>query len=428
MLDIRLIRENPELVRAAIERRGGDDAPLDALLRADERRRALLLQVEGLRADRNRVSEEIGTIKKAGGDAAEMVVEMRKVGERIKELEGSLREVEAEQERLALELPNIPDESAPEGTTEDDNVVAREWGEPREFDFEPKPHWEIAVNLGIVDFERATNIAGANFEVFTGAGARLRRALINFMLDLHTQEHGYTEVAPPVIARRDSLIASGHLPKFEGEQFHVRENDMFLIPTAEAALVNIHRDEILEAEALPVRYVAYTPCFRNEKFGAGKESRGLVRQFQFDKVEMFKFVVPETSMEELESLVREAESVYQKLGIPYRLELLCGGQMSMAAAKAYDPMAWFPGTGSWMELSSCSNCLDWQARRANVRFRREKGAKPEFVHTLNGSGLAVGRTFAAILENYQQEDGSVVVPEALRAYMGGVEVISPSST
>ena len=427
MLDIRLIRENPELVRAAIERRGGDDAPLDALLRADERRRALLLQVEGLRADRNRVSEEIGTIKKAGGDAAEMVAEMRKVGERIKELEGSLREVEAEQERVALELPNIPDESVPEGTTEDDNVVVREWGEPREFDFEPKPHWEIAVDLGLVDFERATNIAGANFEVFTGPGARLRRALINFMLDLHTKEHGYTEVAPPLIARRDSLIASGHLPKFEGEQFHVRENDMFLIPTAEAALVNIHRDEILEAEALPVRYVAYTPCFRNEKFGAGKESRGLVRQFQFDKVEMFKFVVPETSMEELESLVTEAESVYQKLGIPYKLALLCPGEMSMAATKTYDPMAWFPGTGSWMELSSCSNCLDWQARRANVRFRREKGAKPEFVHTLNGSGLAVGRTFAAILENYQQEDGSVVVPEALRAYMGGVEVISASS-
>jgi len=428
MLDIRLIRENPELVRQAIKRRGGDDGPLDALLRADERRRALLLQVEGLRAERNRVSEQIGTIKKAGGDAAEMVAEMRKVGDRIKELEESLREVEAEQERVALEIPNMPDESTPEGTTEEDNVVVREWGEPREFDFEPKPHWEIAVALDIVDFERATNIAGANFEVFKGAGALLRRALINFMLDLHTREHDYTEVAPPVIARRDSLIASGHLPKFEGEQFHLSEEDFFLIPTAEAALVNIHRDEILEAEALPVRYVAYTPCFRNEKFGAGKESRGLIRQFQFDKVEMFKFVVPETSMEELESLVREAESVYRKLGIPYRLELLCGGEMSMAAAKAYDPMAWFPGTGKWMELSSCSNCLDWQARRANVRFRREKGAKPEFVHTLNGSGLAVGRTFAAILENCQQEDGSVVVPEVLRAYMGGVEVIGASST
>ncbi|NIO31922.1 MAG: serine--tRNA ligase, partial [Gemmatimonadetes bacterium] len=249
---------------------------------------------------------------------------------------------------------------------------------------EPKPHWEIAANLDIVDFERAANIAGANFEIFKGAGARLRRALIDFMLDIHTTEHGYTEVAPPVIARRDSLIASGHLPKFEEDQFHLRENDMFLIPTAEASLVNIHRDEILDAATLPRRYAAYTPCFRYEKFGAGKESRGLIRQFQFDKVEMFKFVLPETSMDELESLVQNAETVYQRLGIPYKLALLCAGEMSVAATKSYDPMAWFPGTGSWMELSSCSNCLDWQARRANIRFRRERGAKPEFVHTLNG--------------------------------------------
>jgi len=424
MLDIRLIRENPELVRAAVKRRGGDDAPLDALLRADERRRELLHQVEGLRADRNRVSEEIGKIKQSGGDAAEMVAEMRKVGERIKELEGALREVEAEQERVALELPNIPDESVPEGTTEDHNVIVREWGEPRDFAFEPKPHWELAVDLGIIDFERATNIAGANFEVFAGAGARLRRALISFMLDLHTKEHGYTEVSPPLLARRDSLIASGHLPKFEDDQFHVRENDMFLIPTSEAALVNLRRNEVLDVAALPLKYVAYTPCFRYEKFGAGKESRGLVRQFQFDKVEMFEFVLPETSDEALETLVGNAEKVYQLLGLPYKLELHCAGDMAPQAAKAYDPLAWFPGTGSWLELSSCSNCTDWQARRANVRFRREKGAKPEFVHTLNGSGLAVGRTFAAILENYQQEDGSVVVPEALRGYMDRMSRIS----
>ncbi len=424
MLDIRLIRENPELVRTAIKRRGGDDASLDALLRVDERRRALLLQVEALRADRNRVSEQIGTIKKAGGDAAEMVAEMRKVGERIRELEGSLREVEAERERAALALPNIPDESVPAGTTEDENVIVREWGEPREFDFEPKPHWEMGVALDIVDFERAAAISGANFEVFKGAGALLRRALINFMLDVHTKEHGYREVSPPVIARRDSLIASGHLPKFEDDQFHVRENDMFLIPTAESALANLHRDEILDGNALPIEYVAHTPCFRYEKFGAGKESRGLIRQFQFDKVEMFKFVVPEMSMEELESMVRNAETIYQRLGIPYKLALMCAGEMSVAAAKAYDPMAWFPGTGKWMELSSCSNCLDWQARRANIRFRREQGAKPEFVHTLNGSGLAVGRTFAAILENYQQENGAVAVPEVLQAYMGGLGVIT----
>ena len=423
MLDIRLIRTDPGLVRQAIRRRGGDVAPIDALLRADERRRALLLQVESLRADRNRVSEQIATIKRAGGDASDMIAQMRRVGDRIKELEEDLRRVEAEQQRLALELPNIPDSSVPDGLTEEDNVIVREWGEPGQFDFEPRPHWEIAVNLDIIDFERATNIAGSNFEIFKGAGARLRRALIEFMLDTHTKEHGYTEVAPPILARRDSLIASGHLPKFEDDQFHLRESDMFLIPTAEASLVNIHRDEILDARTLPRYYVAYTPCFRYEKFSGGKESRGLIRQYQFDKVEMFKFVLPETSMEELESLTRNAETICQRLGIPYKLALLCPGDMGIASAKSYDPMAWFPGMESWMELSSCSNCLDYQARRANIRFRREPGAKPEFVHTLNGSGLAVGRTFAAVIENYQQEDGSVRIPEGLVPYMNGETVI-----
>jgi len=423
VLDIHLIRDDPERVRKAIRQRGGDEAPLDALLRVDERWRALLIQVESLRADRNRVSEEIAIIKRAGGDAADMIAEMRKVGGRIGELEEELRQVETEHRGLALEIPNLVSEDTPNGTDEDGNVIVREWGEPRTFDFDPKPHWEMAVDLDIVDFERATHIAGANFEIFKGAGARLRRALIDFMLDIHTAEHGYTEVGPPIIARRDSLVASGHLPKFEDDQFHVRENDMFLIPTAEASLVNIHRDEILDSNTLPRQYVAYTPCFRYENFGGGKESRGLIRQFQFDKVEMFKFVLPEASMDELESLVRDAETVYQRLGIPYKLALLCAGEMGIQAVKAYDPMAWFPGTGSWMELSSCSNCLDYQARRANIRFRREKGAKPEFVHTLNGSGLAVGRTFAAILENCQQEDGSVIVPEVLRGYMGGVEAI-----
>ena len=426
MLDLRLVRTNPDLVRRSIKRRGGDDAPLDALLAADERRRSLLAEVESLRAERNRVSDEIAKVKRGGGEASDAIAEMRKVGDRIGELEGELREVEAEVARLGLELPNLVSDDTPEGTTEEENVVVREWGEPRAFDFEPKPHWEIAVNLDIVDFERATNIAGANFEVFKGAGARLRRALINFMLDLHTGEHGYAEVSPPLLARRDALIASGHLPKFEEDQFHVRENDLFLIPTAESALASLHRDEILDGETLPRRYVAYSPCFRYEKFGAGKESRGLIRQFQFDKVELFKFVTPEASAEELEALVKQAEAVYQRLGIPYKLALLCAGEMSVAATKAYDPLAWFPGTESWMELSSCSNCLDWQARRANVRFRRERGARPEFVHTLNGSGLAVGRTFAAILENYQQADGSVTVPEALVPYMAGATEIAAS--
>jgi len=423
MLDLRLIRNDPELVRAGIRKRGQDGAVLDELLTADQRRRGLLTQVEGLKAERNRVSEEIAKTKQATGDASGMIAEMRQVGERIKALDQQVRKADAELERLALLIPNIPDASTPPGTTEEENVVVREWGEPREFDFEPKPHWEIGVNLDIVDFERAAKIAGARFEVFKGAGALLRRALINFMLDLHTREHGYTEVAPPVLARRDALIASGHLPKFEDDQFHVRENDMFLIPTAESALANLHRDEILEADALPRRYCAYTPCFRYEKVGAGKESRGLIRQYQFDKVEMFKFVRPETSPDELESLVRNAEAVYQRLGLPYRLMLLCAGEMSMAAARGYDPVAWFPGVGKWMELSSCSNCLDWQARRANVRFRRERGARPEFVHTLNGSGLAVGRTIACILENYQNEDGSVTVPEGLVEYMGGLLVL-----
>jgi len=423
MLDLRFIRTNPDLVRRGIRKRGQDASIVGALLAVDERWRALLTEVESLKAERNRVSEEIAKLKKAKGEAADPIAEMRKVGDRIRALDGQVREAEAEVERLALLIPNLPDDSTPEGDAEEQNVIVREWGEPRQFDFQPKPHWEIGVNLDIIDFERATRIAGANFEVFKGAGALLRRALINFMLDLHTQA-GFTEAALPILARREALIASGHLPKFEEDQFHLREHDMFLIPTAESALANLHRDEILDPDSLPRCYVAYTPCFRYEKFSAGKESRGLIRQFQFDKVELFKFVFPETSMDELESLVRQAELVYQKLGLPYRLALMCAGEMSMAAAKAYDPMAWFPGTGKWMELSSCSNCLDWQARRANVRFRREKGAKPEFVHTLNGSGLAVGRTLACILENYQNEDGSVTVPEVLRGYMGGVGVIA----
>jgi seryl-tRNA synthetase len=423
MLDLKLIRSDPERVRAGMRKRGQDSAVLDSLLAADERRRATLTEVETLKAERNRVSEEIAKIKQAKGDAGELIAEMRAVGERIKAFDADLRDVDIEVERLSLMLPNLPDESTPAGATEAENVTVREWGKPREFDFEPRPHWEIGVELDILDFERATKIAGARFEVFKGAGALMRRALINLMLDMHTKEHGYREVAPPVLARREALIASGHLPKFEKEQFHVRENDMFLIPTAESALANLHRDEILDADTLPRNYCAHTPCFRYEKVGAGKESRGLIRQYQFDKVEMFKFVLPETSAEELEAIVRHAESVYQRLGLPYRLELLCAGEMSMAATKAYDPVAWFPGVGKWMELSSCSNCLDWQARRANVRFRREKGAKPEFAHTLNGSGLAVGRTLACILENYQSADGSVTVPEALVEYMGGVRVI-----
>jgi seryl-tRNA synthetase len=321
-----------------------------------------------------------------------------------------------------LKIPNLPDDAIPEGLTEEENVIVREWGTPRKFDFEPLPHWEIGARLGILDFPKAAKISGTKFEVFIGDGERLRRALIQFMLDSHRQE-GYTEVGLPLMALRNSLIASGHLPAFEEDQFAIKQEDMFLIPTAEAALVNLHRDDILSEDRLPLNYVAHTPCFRYEKVGAGKESRGLIRQYQFDKVEMFKFCTPETSFDELEKLVVNAEAVYKALELPYRLALLCAGEIGSASTKTYDPMAWFPGMDKWMELSSCSNCLDWQARRANVRFRRGAKGKPEFVHTLNGSGLAVGRTFAALLENHQQEDGSVVIPEALRPYLGGMESI-----
>ena len=350
---------------------------------------------------------------------------MRQVGDRIGELRDELRAVEPHLESLLLNLPNLPDASTPEGLTEDQNVVVRSWGEPRKFSFQAKPHWALGPALGILDFEAAAKISGANFEVMRGPGARLRRALIDFMLDLHTRDDRYTEVALPVIARRDSLLASGHLPFYEEDQFKLVEQDFYLIPTAEAALANLHRDEILEASRLPRCYVAHTPCFRNEKFSGGKETRGLIRQYQFDKVELFKLVRPETSFEELEKLVADAERVYQLLELPYRLELLCAGEISKAAAKAYDPVAWFPGMEKWLELSSCSNCLDWQARRANIRFRPAPKAKPEFVHTLNGSGLAVGRTLACVIENYQEADGSIRVPDVLVDYMNGLTRIEP---
>jgi seryl-tRNA synthetase len=425
MLDLKLIRANPELVRAGLRKRGLEDAPVEEILRADAGRRQLLTEVESLEAERNRVSTRIAEAKRKGGEAEAEILRMREVGDRIKQLRGELRAVEGELDRLLLNLPNLPDASSPEGLTEESNVVVREWGEPRKFSFEPKPHWELGAALGILDFEAAARISGANFEVMQGAGARLRRGLIDFMLDLHTREHGYTEVALPVIARRDSLIASGHLPFYEEDQFKLAEGDFFLIPTAEAALANLHRDQILEASQLPRYYVAHTPCFRNEKFSGGKETRGLIRQYQFDKVELFKFVRPETSFDELEKLVADAERVYQLLGLPYRLELLCAGEISKAATKAYDPVAWFPGMEKWLELSSCSNCLDWQARRANIRFRPAPGARPEFVHTLNGSGLAVGRTLACLLENYQEADGSLRVPDVLVDCMGGLRRIEP---
>lgn len=423
MLDPKLIRESPDLVKAGLKKRGAETS-LQPFLEADARRRALLTESETLKHERNQVSDEIAKAKQAGQDASARIEQMREVSQRIKVLDDQVREVEAKIEELLLALPNLPDESVPDGLTEDENEIVRTWGQPRKFDFQPKPHWEIGPALGILDFERAAKIAGARFEVLRGAGAQLRRALIDLMIDVHTKEHGYTEIFPPILASRDTLTASGHLPMFEEDQFHVKERDLLLIPTAESPLANLHRDEILEGNQLPLYYVAYTPCFRYEKVGAGKESRGLIRQYQFDKVELFKYTSPETSMEELKTLVQNAEAIYQRLNLPYKLELHCAGDMSPAAVKAYDPLAWFPGTEKWLELSSCSLCTDWQARRANIRYRPQPGAKPAFVHTLNGSGLAVGRTLAAVLENYQQEDGSVRIPEALVPYMDGLEVIS----
>ena len=423
MLDIKLIRSQPEQVQQALDRRG-KSLSIAPVLEADTRRRALLVEVEALKARRNEVSAEIGRKKKSGEDIEAVREEMRQVGERISELEAQVRTVDEELSSLLLRIPNLPDDSAPQGTEEEDNIIVAEWGAPRNFDFEPKPHWEIGANLGILDFQQAAKISGTKFEVFLGPGEQLRRALIQFMLDTH-RRRGYTPVGLPLMARRESLIASGHLPAFEEDQFAIKQEDMFLIPTAEAALVNLHRDDIIPHERLPLYYVAHTPCFRYEKVGAGKESRGLIRQYQFDKVELFKFVLPETSFDELEKLRADAEVIYQSLELPYKVALLCAGELGSAATKTYDPMAYFPGMDKWMELSSCSNCIDWQARRANVRYRPTEG-KLEFVHTLNGSGLAVGRTFAAILENHQQADGSVIIPPALRPYMDGLERISPA--
>jgi seryl-tRNA synthetase len=426
VLDLKRIREDPEGVKAALRRRGPEqDAEIDRVLAADARRRELLAEVEQLKAERNQISEQVSQLKRSGGDAETLIAQSRALGERIAELDDQVRTVEAEQEAALLLVPNLPDADVPDGTTEEENVIVRTWGQPRRFDFPPKPHWEIGEALGIMDFERASKLSGSMFDLLKGPGARLRRALIDFMLDVHTREHGYTEVWPPSLVLRRTLVASGHLPKFEADQFHVPQVDGFLIPTAESPLANLHRDEILSADDLPLYYVAYTPCFRDEKVSAGKESRGMIRRDQFDKVELFKYCLPEQSAEELEKLVANAETIYQRLGLPYRTVVLCAGEMGTASAKTYDPMAWFPGLDKWLELSSCSNCRDWQGRRANLRFRRNPRSKPEFVHTLNGSGLAVGRTLACVVENYQQADGSVRVPEALAPYMGGLETIGP---
>lgn len=426
MLDLRLIRTQPERVREAVRRRGVD-VPLERLIEADKAWRAKLSEVEKLKAERNEASAAIGALKRAGQDASEAVARMKGVAERIKQLDGEVAALEEEINGLLLEIPNIPHESVPAGSSDADNVEVKRVGEPPRFDFEPRPHWEVGARLGILDFERAGKVTGARFAFLRGLGARLERALIRFMLDLHTQESGYVELWAPFIVNEASMRGTGQLPKFAEDMFRLEGTDYYLVPTAEVPLTNYHAGEILDGRLLPLSYTAYTPCFRAEAGAHGRDTRGLIRQHQFDKVELVKFATPESSYDELERLLADAEKVLQALELPYRVSVLCTGDLGFSAAKTYDIEVWMPSYGRYVEISSCSNFEDFQARRAQIRYRPEPGAKAELVHTLNGSGLAVGRTFAAILENFQQADGAVRVPERLRSYLGGLAVIEPES-
>lgn len=421
MLDVKLVRENTEKVIEALKKRSEDTAILDKFLHIESKRRELLKAVEDDRQQRNKLSQEVGKIKKEGGDASELLQEAKKVSEMTAAREVELRGLEILARDELLLIPNIPHESVPVGRDETENIELRKWGVIPEFSFEPKNHWDIGEELGILDFERAGKISGARFVIYKGGGAGLERALINFMLDLHTKEHGYTEIIPPVLVNRESMTGTGQLPKFEDDLFKLEEGDtkgLLLIPTAEVPLTNIHRDEILREDELPVYYTAHTPCFRREAGSYGKDTRGLIRQHQFNKVELVKFVKPEGSYDELEALTNNAEEVLKRLGLPYRVVSLCTGDIGFSAAKTYDLEVWFPAQQKYREISSCSNFEDFQARRADIRFKTESKKGTDFVHTLNGSGLAVGRTLAAILENFQQEDGSVIIPDVLRPYMG----------
>ncbi|WAA12308.1 serine--tRNA ligase [Fervidibacillus halotolerans] len=418
MFDIKLLRTNFEEVKEKLKHRGEDLTDLEKFGELDKKRRKLITESESLKNKRNEVSSQIAILKKEKKDTCDLIQSMREVGEKIKQLDEQLREVENELNLLILSIPNIPHESVPIGDSEDDNVEIRKWKEVPQFSFEPKPHWELATNLGILDFERAAKVTGSRFTFYKGAGAKLERALINFMLDLHIEEHGYEEMLPPYLVNRTSLTGTGQLPKFEEDAFLVEKEDYFLIPTAEVPVTNYHRDEILSVEELPKKYVAYSACFRSEAGSAGRDTRGLIRQHQFNKVELVKFVKPEDSYDELEKLVRDAERVLQLLELPYRVMNMCTADLGFTAAKKYDIEVWLPSYNTYREISSCSNFEAFQARRANIRFRRDPKAKPEYVHTLNGSGLAIGRTVAAILENYQQEDGSILIPNVLRPYFG----------
>jgi len=423
MLEIKYVRQNLEAVQKALSTRG-DRVDLKTFEDCDARRRAVLQEIEGLRHRRNVVSDEIAALKKQGEAAEDRVLEMREVSAKIKELDKSLAEYDETVQNILMGLPNMPHESVPVGKDETENPVVKEVGAVPVFSGEPKAHWTIGEELGLLDLERAAKITGARFPLYYGAGARLERALINFMLDIHTTEHGYREVLPPFMVNRKTMTGTGQLPKFQEDLFKIEGWDYFLIPTAEVPVTNIYQDEVLDEETLPVFFTAYTPCFRSEAGSYGKDTRGLIRQHQFNKVELVKFALPETSYEELESLLDNAETILRRLELPYRVITLCTGDLGFSAAKTYDIEVWMPAQGTYREISSCSNFEDFQARRANIRFRRKGKKGTELVHTLNGSGMAVGRTFAALLENFQQEDGSVLIPEALRPYMGGMEKIS----
>lgn len=424
MLDIKFIRQNYDLVREALQNRNAQVTGFDTLLEQDDQRRTIITELEELRSQRNQASADVARLKKSGADASAIMDEMRNVGDRIKGLEQELELAEKGINDILYSIPNVPNGTVPVGRDEKDNPVLKTVGAPPQFAFEPKPHWDVAKDLGILNLEKATEITGARFPLYLGAGALLERAIINFMLDTHTRENGFKEVLPPFMVNRASMTATGQLPKFEEDLFKLEGWDYFLIPTAEVPVTNILANEILNEEELPVYYTAYTPCFRSEAGSYGKDTRGLIRQHQFNKVELVKFALPEYSYAELESLLEAAESILMKLGIAYRVITLCTGDMGFSSAKTYDIEVWLPSQNCYREISSCSNFEDFQARRGNIRFKRKGGKKTEFVHTLNGSGLAVGRTWAAIVENFQQADGTAIIPEALRPYMGGMERIN----
>lgn len=425
MLDLKYIRSNLETIKQMIKDRGYD-LNMSEFETLDQQRRQRLTVLEELRHTRNRVSDEIAAIKKSGGDASHLIVEMKKVSSDIKAKEKELPQVVEDLDRLIMVIPNIPHESVVIGKDEADNPVIRTWGKIREMDFEPLPHWEIGESLGILDFARAAKLAGARFALYKGMGAQMERGLINFMIDIHTKEHGYTEILPPFMVNSACMTGTGQLPKFKEDLFKIQDWDLYLIPTAEVPVTNIHREETLEGEDLPIRYVSYTPCFRSEAGSYGKDTRGLIRQHQFNKVEMVKFTRPEESYEELEKLTQNAEEILRRLELPYRVVSLCTGDLGFSATKTYDLEVWLPGQNRYREISSCSNFSDFQARRSGIRFRKKGKGGTELVHTINGSGLAVGRTVVAILENYQQSDGSVSIPEALKPYMGGIDSIGRS--